>query len=152
MLKLKKIRRHRVNSGTFVMIYVSVCILHFTTKRLVSSNTVLRCNRVSYVYIIGGRTQHIYFLTHFRRVRVLPSSVPFKLLSGTHRPNFVKFDKRKSYLKNKLRAGLSRGSNPGGWGAARFSTPVQTGHDCSPSLLYNGYRVFPGGKAAGAWC
>jgi hypothetical protein len=21
-----------------------------------------------------------------------------------------------------------------------------------PSLLYNGYRVFPGGKAAGAWC
>jgi hypothetical protein len=21
-----------------------------------------------------------------------------------------------------------------------------------PSLLYNGYRVFPGGKVAGAWC
>jgi hypothetical protein len=21
-----------------------------------------------------------------------------------------------------------------------------------PSLLYNGYRVFPAGKAAGAWC
>jgi hypothetical protein len=21
-----------------------------------------------------------------------------------------------------------------------------------PSLLYNGYLVFPGGKAAGAWC
>ena len=21
-----------------------------------------------------------------------------------------------------------------------------------PCLLYNGYRVFPGGKAAGAWC
>ena len=30
------------------------------------------------------------------------------------------------------------------WGA-RFSAPVQTG------LLYNEYRVFPGGKAAGAW-
>ena len=28
------------------------------------------------------------------------------------------------------------------WGA-RFSPPVQTG---SPSLLYNGYRLFPGGK------
>ena len=28
-----------------------------------------------------------------------------------------------------------------------ISAPVQTG---SPSLLYNGYRVFPGGKAAGA--
>ena len=33
-----------------------------------------------------------------------------------------------------------RGSNPG---EARFSAPVQTG---PPSLLYNGYRVFPGGK------
>jgi hypothetical protein len=21
-----------------------------------------------------------------------------------------------------------------------------------PSILYNGYRVFPGGKVAGAWC
>jgi len=21
-----------------------------------------------------------------------------------------------------------------------------------PSLLYNGYQVFPGGKVAGAWC
>ena len=36
------------------------------------------------------------------------------------------------------------------WGA-RFSTPVQTGPGAQPSLLYNGYRVFPGGKAAGAW-
>jgi hypothetical protein len=24
--------------------------------------------------------------------------------------------------------------------------------DRGNSLLYNGYRVFPGGKAAGAWC
>ena len=30
------------------------------------------------------------------------------------------------------------------WGA-RFSAPVQTGPD-PPSLLYNGYRVFTGGK------
>ena len=34
---------------------------------------------------------------------------------------------------------------------ARFSAPVQTGPGAPPSLLYNGYRVFPGGKAAGAW-
>ena len=33
------------------------------------------------------------------------------------------------------------------WGE-RFSSPVQTG----TGALYNGYRVFPGGKAAGAWC
>ena len=37
------------------------------------------------------------------------------------------------------------------WGA-RFSAPVQTGSWGPPSLLYNGYRLFPGGKAAGAWC
>ena len=36
------------------------------------------------------------------------------------------------------------------WGA-RFSAPVQTRPWCPPSLLYNGYRVFPGGKAAGVW-
>ena len=34
---------------------------------------------------------------------------------------------------------------------ARFYAHVQTGPWGSPSLLYNGYRVFPGGKAAGAW-
>ena len=33
----------------------------------------------------------------------------------------------------------------------RFSAPGQTGPGAPPSLLYNGYRVFPGGKAAGAW-
>ena len=32
------------------------------------------------------------------------------------------------------------------WGA-RFSSPVQTGPGGPPSLLYNGYRLFPGGKA-----
>ena len=31
------------------------------------------------------------------------------------------------------------------WGA-RFSALVQTGLGGPPSLLYNGYRVFPGGK------
>ena len=35
---------------------------------------------------------------------------------------------------------------------ARFSAPVQTGPGAPPSVLYNEYRVFPGGKAAGAWC
>jgi hypothetical protein len=36
-----------------------------------------------------------------------------------------------------------RGSNPFG---VRFSVPVQTGPGGTPSLLYNGYWVFPGGK------
>ena len=38
----------------------------------------------------------------------------------------------------------------GGW--ARFSAPFQTGPRDPSKLLYNGYRVFPRGKAAGAWC
>ena len=37
-------------------------------------------------------------------------------------------------------------------GGARFSAPVQTGPLGPPSLLYSVYRVFPGGKAAGARC
>jgi hypothetical protein len=32
------------------------------------------------------------------------------------------------------------------WWEARFSAPVQTGPGAQPSLLYNGYRVFPEGK------
>jgi hypothetical protein len=39
-----------------------------------------------------------------------------------------------------------RGSNPGGGEIFRTSPDRPWG---PPSLLYNGYRVFPGGKAAG---
>jgi hypothetical protein len=42
-----------------------------------------------------------------------------------------------------------RGSNPGRGGEI-FRTPIDRPRGL-PSLLYNGYRVFPGGKAAGAW-
>jgi hypothetical protein len=41
------------------------------------------------------------------------------------------------------------GSNPGRGGAI-FSASVQTGPGVPPSLLYSGYRIFPGGKTAGA--
>ena len=37
------------------------------------------------------------------------------------------------------------------WGARFFCTCPDRPWD-PPSLLYNGYRVFPGGKAAGVWC
>jgi hypothetical protein len=42
-----------------------------------------------------------------------------------------------------------RGSNSGG-GEIFFTRPDRPWGP--PSLLYNGYRVFTGGKAAGAWC
>jgi hypothetical protein len=40
-------------------------------------------------------------------------------------------------------------SNPGGGEIFRTRPDRRWG---PPSLLYNGYRVFPEGKAAGAWC
>ena len=42
-----------------------------------------------------------------------------------------------------------RGWNPGGGEISRTRPDRPWG---PPSLLHNGYRVFPGGKAAGAWC
>jgi hypothetical protein len=41
------------------------------------------------------------------------------------------------------------GSNPVGGEIFRTRPDRPWG---PPNLLYNGYRVFPGGKAAGAWC
>ena len=52
-----------------------------------------------------------------------------------------------SVLATALRTGQSGDRIPVG---ARFSAPVHRPWG-PPSLLYNGYRVFPGGKAAGAW-
>jgi len=43
----------------------------------------------------------------------------------------------------------ARGSNPGGSEIFRTRPDRPWG---PPNLLYNGYRVFPGVKAAGAWC
>jgi hypothetical protein len=37
------------------------------------------------------------------------------------------------------------------WWGKIFSTYIHR-HFTPPSILYNGYRVFPGGKAAGALC
>jgi hypothetical protein len=41
-----------------------------------------------------------------------------------------------------------RGLNPGGGEIFRAHPDRQW---CPPSLPFNGYRVFPGGKAAGTW-
>ena len=42
-----------------------------------------------------------------------------------------------------------RGSNPGGGEIFRTRPDRPWGPS---SLLYNGYRFFPGGKAVGSWC
>jgi hypothetical protein len=51
-----------------------------------------------------------------------------------------------SRYSDSLRAGRSGDRIPVG---ARFSAPVHTVPEGPLSLLYNGYRVFTGGKAAG---
>jgi hypothetical protein len=74
-----------------------------------------------------SHSTHLHFLAHFSCFYVTkPSQLLFFL---TYKQSTV------------------RGSKSGG---GRFSAPVQTGPS-PPSLLYNGYRVFPGGKGAGAW-
>ena len=54
-----------------------------------------------------------------------------------------------SPYSDSLRAGRSGGIESR-W-EARFFAPVKTSPWGPPSLLYNGYRVITGGKAAGVW-
>jgi hypothetical protein len=53
-----------------------------------------------------------------------------------------------SWYSDSLTGWTVRGSNPGGVEIIRTSPGRPSG---PPSLLYNGYRVFPWGKAAGTW-
>ena len=54
-----------------------------------------------------------------------------------------------SRYSNSLRVGRSGDRIPVGGEIFRSRPDRPWGQ---PSLLYNGYRVFTGGKAAGAWC
>ena len=54
----------------------------------------------------------------------------------------------RSWYSHSLRAGRSGDRIPVGGEIFRTHPDRSWG---SPSLLYNGYRIFPGGKAAGAW-
>ena len=68
------------------------------------------------------------------------------------RPSTAKIkngDRYTSYPVQRLATGWTvRGSNPGGGEIFRTRPDRSWG---LPSLLHNGYRVFPEGKATGAW-
>jgi hypothetical protein len=95
----------------------------------------------------------------FSRGHFIQSSVNFQLLV----PNILlrillwnNFDLCSSLMGRDNTAGIETsygldgpGSNPGGGEIFRTHPDRQWG---LPSLLYNGYRVFLGGKAAGVWC
>jgi hypothetical protein len=68
-----------------------------------------------------------------------------KFVSPTHRPPLPP----RNYLWYSFLFLTVRGSNPVGGGIFRTRPDRPWG---PPSLLYNGYRVFPGSKAVGAWC
>ena len=78
-----------------------------------------------------AKKKYIYIYTH----------------THTHTQN-VKGPRYFSRYSDSLRAGRSGDRIPVG---ASFSAPVQTRPWGPPSLLHNGYRVFPEGKEAGAW-
>jgi hypothetical protein len=74
----------------------------------------------------------------------------FKLASGIRGRPQIEWG-RDSLVGIETGYGLAvQGFNPGGGGGGRFSAPVHTGPGGPPSLPYNGYRDFPGGKAAEA--
>ena len=73
----------------------------------------------------------------------------FHILVLTHSQITVRFMGRDSSVGKATRYGsIVRGSKPGGSDIFRTRPDRRWG---PPNLLYNAYRVFPGGKAAGAW-
>ena len=62
--------------------------------------------------------------------------------------SIIKYTGRDSSVGIATRYGLDGPGIESRWGA-RFSPPAQTGPVGPPSRLYNGYRVFLRGKAAG---
>ena len=73
-----------------------------------------------------------------------------RLASATLPPEMTRYQEPGSSVGIATRYGLGGPGIESRCGA-RFSAPIQTGPGALPSLLYNGYPVFPGGKAAGAW-
>ena len=72
---------------------------------------------------------------------------PSKQISGL----YLKLGGRYSSVGIATRYGLQGMSTESRWWGEIFRTRPDRPWGPS-SLLYNGYRVFPAGKAAGAWC
>ena len=91
----------------------------------------------SWLGLLGCGTVHL----SRRTMNALSSGKGHRILCGAFRP----------LCSDAILQGINtrnQGSNPGGDKIFRTRPDRPLG---PPSLLYNGYRVFPGGKAAGAW-
>jgi hypothetical protein len=114
--------------------------LAYADSRLLHTSTHLA------VLLFYGFPQSSTFkISHYR---FYPS--PSKPLSTFILPTDAILRGQDSSVSIAIRYGLDGpGSNPGGGEISRTRRPYRT---CGPpSLLYNGYRFFPGGKAAGSW-
>ena len=104
---------------------VGNCVLLATPALRINPLNAELNPKCHFLVLLGAH--HIF---HVSRIRV-------KLLHCCSRPG------QRSRYSDSLRVGRSRDRIPVG---ARFPAPVHTGPGGPPSLLYIGYRVFPGGK------
>ena len=86
------------------------------------------------------------FLRHLLGVTKLNKEKNQCIRHNTGAQNIVK--EIKQYQKKTSYGLEDPGSNPGGDEIFRIRPDRPWG---PPSLLYNGYQIFPGGKLAGAW-
>jgi hypothetical protein len=103
----------------------SVCTIHITQKCVL---------RIAVFPLAARETAHNNAIKIMRRM-VLERNIDYNI--KLHR------------LETLTTGWTVRGSNPGGGEIFRTRLDRPWG---PPSLLYNGYQVFPGGKANEAWC
>ena len=73
----------------------------------------------------------------------------YKPLQNSRRPNIMSTVSRDSSVGIATHYGLGGPGIESQWGKIFRTCPERLWY--SPSLLYNGYRVFPGGRVAAAW-
>jgi len=101
---------------------------------------------------ITSRASSVPNFVHIGRKTSRASSVPYvvhighKISRASFVPSDVHIGQKTSRYSDSQPAGRSGDRIPVGM---RFSAPVRTRPGGPPTLLYNGYIVFPGGKAAG---
>jgi hypothetical protein len=125
------------------LIHLKVWIDRFYYNKDSRKQTIIepkRCKKIhtfSYIRMNIRRYPHLTWIcpTKCKKIIIQPHTSHFLL----------------PYIMNRLaRAGRSRDRIPVGGGGEIFLTRPDRLWG-PPSLLYNRYRVFPGGKAAGAW-
>jgi hypothetical protein len=84
----------------------------------------------------------------FRKTRTYVLPAPRTKVELFSFPHFLSMESRESAIGRLATGWTIRGSNLGGNEIFRIHPDRHWG---PPSLLYKGYRFFPGGKAAGAW-